>query len=164
MTYRTALASLFFSIAVQAASVNPCDLNGDGVVNLLDVQLATNMALGLAPCTANIVGAGICNIVTIQRVINSALNGVCVTGAVAHSVTLSWTASTSSNVTGYNVYRGVQSGGPYTKLTATAVTGTTYTDNAVQAGQTYYYVATAVDNSNNESAYSAAISAIVPTP
>jgi hypothetical protein len=164
VTCKSAFASLVFSVAVQAAAVNPCDLNGDAVVNLLDLQLANNMALGLGPCTANIVGAGICNIVTIQRVINAALNGVCVTGPVTHSVTLSWTASTSSNVAGYNVYRGIQSGGPYTKLTATVVKGTTYIDNAVQAGKTCYYVATAVDNSNNESAYSAPVSATVPTP
>src|SRR5580693_6349332 len=33
-----------------------------------------------------------------------------------HSVNLSWTASTSTNIIGYNVYRGVKSGGPYSKV------------------------------------------------
>ncbi len=33
-----------------------------------------------------------------------------------HSVNLSWTASNSQGVTGYNVYRGGTSGGPYSKI------------------------------------------------
>jgi len=155
--------SLLYPTATKANSVNACDLNGDGVVNILDLQLAENMFLGVVPCTANIVGAGVCDVVFIQRVVNAVINGTCVT-TISHSVTLSWTASTSLNVTGYNIYRGTKSGGPYTKLTATPVAGTNYTDSAVQAGQTYYYVATAVDNNNNESAYSDPASAAVQSP
>src|ERR1700738_2504071 len=55
-----------------------CDLNRDGVVNILDIQLAVNMDLGLLTCTANIVGAGVCNVVVVQRVVNSTLGGTCV--------------------------------------------------------------------------------------
>jgi HYDIN/CFA65/VesB family protein/immunoglobulin I-set domain protein len=80
---------------------------------------------------------------------------------VAHSVSLSWTPSTSS-VIGYNSYSSTKSGGPYAKLTATPVPTASYTDTTVQAGQTYYYVVTAVDSSNVESAYSNEVSAIVP--
>ena len=69
------------------------------------------------------------------------------------SVALTWTASTSS-VASYNVYRGAQSGGPYTKLNASLTAATAYTDGTVQAGQSYYYVATAVNASNVESVYS----------
>jgi fibronectin type 3 domain-containing protein len=83
--------------------------------------------------------------------------------AVSHSVTLSWTASTST-VVGYNVYRSTVSGGPYTLLTSSPVTGTTFTDTTVQARVTYYYVVTAVDSSGNESAYSNEASVTVPTP
>ena len=75
-------------------------------------------------------------------------------GVTPTSVTLSWNSSTSSNVAGYNVYRGASSVGPYTKLNAALVAGTTYTDASVQANQTYYYVAPAVDGSNNQSAFS----------
>ncbi len=155
--------SLLYPTATQANSLNACDLNGDGAVNILDVQLATNMSLGLVPCTANIAGAGVCGILVIQRVVNAVISGSCIT-TTSHSVTLTWTASTSTNVTGYNVYRGTQSVGPYTKLTVTPVAGTNYIDSVVQAGQTYYYVATALDNSNNESAYSDPASAVVPSP
>src|ERR1019366_3468926 len=86
--------SLLSSTAIHAQALNACDLNGDGAVNILDVQLATNMVLWLAPCTANVIGAGVCNIVMIQRVVNAAVSGACVTG-LPHSASLNWTASTS---------------------------------------------------------------------
>ncbi len=80
---------------------------------------------------------------------------------VNHSVILSWTPSTSA-VTGYYSYSSTKSGGPYTKLSATPVQTTTYTDSTVQAGQTYFYVVTSVDARSVESAYSVEISASVP--
>ena len=155
--------SLLFPTAIHAQALNACDLNGDGAVNILDVQLATNMVLSLAPCTANVIGAAVCNIVMIQRVVNAAVSGACLTG-LGHSASLNWTASTSSGVAGYNVYRGTVSNGPYTKLNSTPVSGTAYTDLTVQAGQTYYYVTTAVDSNNNESAYSNEAPAAIPSP
>ncbi|HXA75822.1 MAG TPA: choice-of-anchor D domain-containing protein [Candidatus Acidoferrales bacterium] len=77
---------------------------------------------------------------------------------------LSWDPSTSG-VVGYNVYRGTQSGGPYgTKMNSSLITSTTFTDTSVQAGQTLFYVVTAVDSSSVESNYSNQISATVPSP
>ena len=84
-------------------------------------------------------------------------------GVLAHSVNLSWTASTST-VSGYNVYRASQSGGPYTRMNSTVDTSTVYTDSTVQSGQTYYYVTTAVEASGSESPYSNQVPAVVPTP
>jgi Abnormal spindle-like microcephaly-assoc'd, ASPM-SPD-2-Hydin len=81
----------------------------------------------------------------------------------AHSAALSWTASTSV-VTGYNVYRGTVTGGPYTLLNASFVILTDYSDNTVLSGQTYFYVVTAVDANNVESAYSNEVSAVIPFP
>ena len=151
-------------VSARAQALNACDLNKDGAVNIVDVQLSVNMALGLTPCTSTVLGAGVCNIVVVQRVTNAVLSGTCLTGT-PHSVTLNWTASTSPNVTGYNVYRGLISGGPYTKLNPSLIAGLTYTDLNVVAGQTYYYVATAVDSGNNESAYSdPPAQGVVPSP
>ena len=84
--------------------------------------------------------------------------------APAHNVALTWNASTSSNVVGYNVYRGTVSGGPYSRINSSLDASTSYTDNTVAAGTTYYYVVTAVDNSSNESGYSNQTTAVVPTP
>ena len=66
-------------------------------------------------------------------------------------------------MTGYFVYRGTQSGGPYTKLQSSSQPGTTYVDSTVQSGTTYYYVVTAVDSNGNESADSNQATAVVPT-
>jgi Abnormal spindle-like microcephaly-assoc'd, ASPM-SPD-2-Hydin/Protein of unknown function (DUF1573) len=94
--------------------------------------------------------------------INISLSGTG-TQATAHSVSLSWTASTST-VVGYNVYRSTISGGPYTLITSSPVPGETYTDTSVQAGVTYFYVVTAVDSNGNESAFSNEAPVTVPTP
>lgn len=159
----TTVCLVFSSPSAWSQALNACDLNADGKVDLLDVQLATNMAIGTAACTANVAGSGVCNVVVVQRVVNAALTGTCMAGTL-HTVTLKWTASTASNVVGYNVYRGTASGGPYTKITSTPVACSNYYDTAVQSGQTYYYVATAVDGSGTESAYSTQVQAAVPSP
>jgi fibronectin type 3 domain-containing protein len=155
------ICSTLMSSAPMWAQANACDLNGDGKVTSADVDVATSMALGTTACTANIVGSGVCNVVVVQRVVNAVSSGTCVTGTTPnHSVTLNWSAS--SGASGYNVYRGTTSGS-YTKITSAAVTTTSYTDSSVQAGQTYYYVATAV-NGTGESGYSNQASAAIPTP
>ncbi|MGH9453678.1 MAG: hypothetical protein ACRD2O_06865 [Terriglobia bacterium] len=81
-----------------------------------------------------------------------------------HYAALSWTVSTSQGILGYNVYRSLTSAGPYTKLNSSLVSGTSYVDSTVAAGQTYYYVATAVGPGNIESAYSNQASATIPSP
>jgi hypothetical protein len=89
------------------------------------------------------------------------LNG---TGIVSqnHSVDLSWTASSSQNVVGYNIYRGNQSGGPYAKINSSLDSSTSYTDSSVTDGNTYYYVTTAVNSDNEESVYSNQAQATIP--
>jgi hypothetical protein len=89
------------------------------------------------------------------------LNG---TGIVSqnHTVGLSWTASTSENVVGYNIYRGNQSGGPYAKINSSLDSNTAYTDTSVTDGNTYYYVTTAVNSDNEESVYSNQAQATIP--
>ncbi len=82
------------------------------------------------------------------------------TSATQRSVSLNWTASTSSNVT-YNVYRGTTTGGPYPTQIDSGLPGTTATDSTVVSGQTYYYVVTA-ENSNGESGYSNQATAVIP--
>lgn len=254
---------------VTGTPLNACDLNADGVVNVLDVNRSVSMTLGQSPCTATVTGPGVCTVVTVQRVVNASLPGgscvvsgivapvqatalscapsnfsaagtstctgtlsgaapsggltvslssnssaVAVPGSilaasgastfafaaavgsvtasqtavitasanggsptatltltasqappVSHSVTLGWVASTSPNIAGYNVYRGTASGGPYsTRANSSVVAGLTYTDATVLAGQTYYYVLTAVDTSGNESGYSTQVAATIPTP
>ena len=81
-----------------------------------------------------------------------------------HSVTLTWIASTTSTVTGYNVYRTTTNGTGYAKINATPVLAptVTYTDTTVSSGTTYYYVTTAVDVGGAESVYSNQATAAIP--
>ncbi|HYM74962.1 MAG TPA: choice-of-anchor D domain-containing protein [Candidatus Dormibacteraeota bacterium] len=82
------------------------------------------------------------------------------TAAPTHSVNLSWNASSSSNISGYNVYRALytSSCGAYVKINPLLNTGTLYTDSTVANGNSYCYAATAVDTSNQESGYSNIVS------
>jgi hypothetical protein len=77
------------------------------------------------------------------------------------SVTLTWTASTST-VTGYNIYRSTVNGSGYTRLNPALISGTSYNDNTVQSGTTYFYVATSVDSGGDESANSNQATAVIP--
>jgi hypothetical protein len=89
---------------------------------------------------------------------SEALSGI---GVVAqYYVDLSWTPSTSS-VVGYNVYRG-PSAGNYTKINTSLDPNTSYTDNTVASGTTYYYAATAVNSAGQESTYSTPVKVNVP--
>jgi fibronectin type 3 domain-containing protein len=80
----------------------------------------------------------------------------------AHAVDLSWKASTSPTVSGYNIYRSTSPDGPFTKINSTPVLETKYTDTTVVAGTTYYYAATSIDSDGRESAYSALTRVDVP--
>jgi hypothetical protein len=57
-----------------------CDIDADGVVNIVDVQGAANQVLGMTPCTADLNGDGKCDVIDMQRVITAALGGSCNTG------------------------------------------------------------------------------------
>lgn len=56
---------------------------------------------------------------------------------MAHSVQLSWTASTDT-VDGYNLYRGTVSGGETTKVNTAIITATTFTDSSPVLGENFY--------------------------
>lgn len=58
-----------------------CDQNLDGMVNLLDVQLATNQALGVVPCrSGDLQQNGVCSGIDVQRIITASLGGACIIG------------------------------------------------------------------------------------
>jgi len=97
---------------------------------------------------------------------NVASDAITLTGTgaavpVTYSALLNWDAD-SSPTSGYNIYGSNTSGGPYTKLNPASVVPTSYTDSSVQAGQTYYFVVTAVNANNMESGYSNQVSALIP--
>ena len=63
-----------------APPTSTCDLNGDGVTNVSDVQLCVNQAIGVTACTSGDINKdGVCNVIDVQRDVNAALGGQCVT-------------------------------------------------------------------------------------
>lgn len=78
-----------------------------------------------------------------------------------HVVNLNWNASTSTDVAGYNIYRS-PNGSKWKKINASLVPSTIYSDSTVANGSTYYYSATAVDTSGNESSKTSPVEVVIP--
>lgn len=151
------------SVIVSAVSIS-----GPGFT-LTSVPTAFTLAAGAsktltATFTPTVTGAASGSITVTSNASNPTLTipltGTGVT-STPHSVTLSWTASTSQ-VAGYNVYRSTSSNGTFNLLNTAQITATTYVDSAVVSGTTYYYYATAVDAQGDESVASNQASATVP--
>lgn len=88
-------------------------------------------------------------------------------GASGQTVQLSWNASASPSIIGYNVYRAVynNSCGPFSRINLVLNTSTQYADSDVTGGTSYCYATTAVNTSNEESGYSNIVSDLqVPAP
>lgn len=84
---------------------------------------------------------------------------------LAHSVDITWAASTSTPLQGYNVYRSTVSGGPYTKLSPTlSPTTLLFTDTTPLSGKQYFYVVTALNTSGAESSASSEVAVTIPVP
>jgi len=86
---------------------------------------------------------------------------VVIQASANHVVDLSWNASTSSNVTGYNLYRSPD-GTTWNKINASLIASTLYADSTVANGSTYYYAATAVDIYGHESNKTAPVKVAIP--
>jgi uncharacterized membrane protein len=129
-------------------SPNPIPAPGAGQ-STMTVTVGMNTLQGTYPIVITGSGGGIQQSVTL-------------TLTVTANVMLSWDASGSQGVIGYNVYRSMATGGPYTKINQGLVSNTNYVDGQVQDGYTYYYVTTAVNQQQQESGYSNEASASVP--
>jgi uncharacterized protein (TIGR03437 family) len=63
------------------AQVSPCDLDGNGSVNVVDAQIAANQANGSSPCTnGDLNHSGVCDSPDVNRVTNAALGKGCIVG------------------------------------------------------------------------------------
>jgi hypothetical protein len=78
-----------------------------------------------------------------------------------HVVDLTWDASTSSDIVGYNVYR-APDGVTWEKLNTSLIAAKSYSDSAVADNSTYYYAATAVNADGEESQKTAELKVAVP--
>jgi hypothetical protein len=150
------------SVTLSGVSISGPGFNASGISvgQIIPVGQTATLNVTFAPAaTGSVTGS-----VTVTSNASNSPTIISLSGtgaAVLHSADLSWVASTSV-VTGYNVYRSTVTAGPFTKLTSSLISALTYTDTSVQAGQTYYYVVTAVNSSNVESVYSNEVSATIP--
>ena len=153
-------------VTVSTATVNESEfsITGTALPVTIPAGYSLSFSVRFAPTTS---GPASANVTFASNASNSStLQSVSGSGTPPpqHNVALSWNASTSSSVVGYNIYRGTVSGGPYTQVNSALDSTTSDTDSAVQAGQTYYYVVTAVDSTGVESGYSNQTTAVIPTP
>ncbi len=87
----------------------------------------------------------------------AAPQNVTVTSIAENQLDISWSAV--SGASGYVICRSTELNGTYTEIGAVASASvTTYSDNTVTKGVTYYYKVKAIDNYNNSSVYSSAAS------
>jgi len=154
------------SISGVSASGAGFTASGGSGVTLAPNQ-STTVTVTFDPSAAGSVTGGLAIASNATNSTNIALSGTGVaasssSASTQHSVALNWSPSASA-VTGYFVYRGTISGGPYSKLFASADTAANYKDSSVSDGLTYYYVVTAVDSSSVESSYSNEVSATIPS-
>ncbi len=86
-------------------------------------------------------------------------------GPAPGRLSIFWVANSEMDLAGYYVYRSTDPNLPkdqWLKLTPTLYTKTTFTDQNVEAGKTYYYYVVAVDNAGNLSPMSEVASDAVP--
>ena len=90
------------------------------------------------------------------------LAAVAVTGeGAAAAIDLSWQPNTEDDLAGYVVYRR-EGDGAWVKVSGAVVTGPAYHDTTVEAGKTYHYAVTAVDQGGHESGRSVEATETVP--
>ncbi len=148
------------SISISQVAASGAGFNASGIALPLSLAAgqSTSFNVNFAPAsTGNLAGS----VTVVSNATNSplvvALSG---TGAApaSHTVLLSWTPG-SSTFSGFNIYRGTTSGGPYTKVDTSMISSTSYVDAGVSSGHTYYYVATELNSGGTESGYSSEVSA-----
>lgn len=86
---------------------------------------------------------------------------VTIQASANHVVDLSWNPSTSTDVTGYNIYRSTD-GSTWKKVNVSLIASTLYTDSTVANHSTYFYAATSVNISGKESSKTSSIKAVIP--
>ena len=151
------------SVTLSSASVTDSEFSLSGIVFPVTIVAGQTMpfTLTFVPRASGTAAAALS---FASNAANSAAENLTGIGVAPpqHSVDLSW--QPASAVVGYNVYRGSQPGGPYSKINPVLDASTNFTDSSVQGGQNYYYVTTSVDSSGAQSSYSNEIQAVIPTP
>ncbi|MGI9102744.1 MAG: beta strand repeat-containing protein [Terriglobales bacterium] len=172
ITGTTSLALIgLYNTGNQSVTVSGATISGSGAFSadttVLPVTLPVNssqqVTMAFTPLSVATFGGTITFNTTSSGVSASVSVGGNGVIASAHTVSLSWSASTST-VLGYNVYRSTSQNFGFQKINGSAVSFTSFTDNSVASGQTYYYKVTAVGSGALESGFSNLVIASIPNP
>jgi hypothetical protein len=156
------------SVTVSGASTNNSvfTIGGFSLPHTIAAGQSANYTITFSPLVSGAASATLTFTSNAQNATTTeALTGTG-TPAPTHSVALSWNASTSPNISGYNIYRApyTTSCGSFATINTLLNTTTMYTDSSVTNGSAYCYATTAVDTSNTESGYSNIVSNVkIPT-
>jgi hypothetical protein len=153
-----------------AVSITQDTISGSGFtvgvttpINLSAGQ-SLNVPVVFSPGTAGTVNGNLALVSNGTTLLSVPLSGTGL-APLAHSVDITWAASTSTPLQGYNVYRSTVSGGPYTKLSPTlSPTTLLFTDTTPLSGKQYFYVVTALNTSGAESSASSEVAVTIPVP
>ena len=158
----TNTGSVALSIAgIGLTGANPTDF---AEVTTCGTSLATGANCTVVVLFTPLTSGNLSASLTVTDSAPSSPQSVSLSGGGGHDVILTWTASATPGVSGYYVYRGTASGKESsTPLNSTPIAGTMYADSNVTAGQTYYYLLTAVAaNGATQSGRSGEASATAP--
>ena len=100
------------------------------------------------------------NLMVLSIILAAAI--LCPFQVFAAAVEVSWSGNSETDLAGYKIYYGIQSGTYTSTINAGKVT--TATINNLETGKTYYVAMSAYDTSDNESVKSAEVSISIPDP
>ena len=158
------------SVTVTAASTNNSQFNVGGLA--LPITIPAGQSAPFTVTFSPLVDGAASGALTFTSNAQSSTATETLTGtgtpAPTHTVNLSWSASSSPDILGYNIYRAVyvSSCGSYSKINGSTLdTVATYSDTSVTDGTNYCYATTAVNSSNEESGYSNIVPDVqIPVP
>lgn len=109
-----------------------------------------NVGLYFYSYSQNFIGISLMGDPTLRNDVVMPVSNVVAT-KVGYNCNISWTASTQTNVLGYNIYMRNDTNKTYVKINPTLITGTTYTDNCLIYPGIYKYTVRALVLENTPS-------------
>ncbi len=150
-------------------TISSLDVTGTDAANFVETSTCGSSIAAGSKCTVAILfspkssGSHSATLIITDNAAGSP-HTVALTGAGTHDVILTWKASQSSGIAGYNVFRSTTSKEGNTPLNASAISSTTYLDASVKPGQSYWYWVTSIGSDGTQSPVGAVASATVPSP
>jgi hypothetical protein len=148
------------AVTISSVSSSSSQFAAPGVAFPLTIQAGHELSLNVTFTPQNS-GAKSATLSFASNAENSPSSELLAGAGTALYVTLSWNPSTSQ-VSGYNVYRSTSPTGALIRINSKLDPETAYTDATIVSGSTYHYATTAVSTSGQESAYSNRVEVVVP--